>query len=87
MWLYQPSDLSTPVEPPLLDVHGIAEAIAFSPDGTLLAVTTPVSLSIWDSASKTMIGSSELKRASEAIAFSPDGAHLALNLGYDGVAL
>jgi len=87
VWVYQASALDTPLEPPLLDTHNIAKALAFSPDGSLLAVTTEDEVQFWDAASLERVAANELERVSEAFAFSPDGSLLAFNLGYNGILL
>src|SRR5690606_34889843 len=87
VWLYSAADVATPTEPPLLDTQGIALALAFSPDGTTLAVTTSAGLQLWDVASQALTSTTPLKRGCEAFAYRPGGARLALNLRDDGVLL
>ena len=74
-----------PSSEPVFLTHGSARhAVAFSPDGTLLAVAGHKSLSIWscDSGRYTPILEEEIE-TSHCLAFSPDGRTLAIG-GDDG---
>ena len=47
----------------------------FSPDGTILAVSSSAGIQIWDTATRAAVGS--LSGGSSALAFAPDGATIA----------
>lgn len=68
--------------------HGALQRIAFSPDGTTLAVAFPASVRLWNVATRTFSG--QLAGAGEsplAVAFSPNGAAVAVGDGSGTVYL
>lgn len=87
VWLYPASDLPNSTEPPLLPVTKMLEAMALSPDGATLVTSSNRALQFWDTASRQIVGTVELSRASQALAFSPVAPLLAINSGYDGLKL
>jgi WD40 repeat protein len=56
----------------------LALVLAFSPDGTLLAVLEESVVRFWDVAARKEIGSVRLKGGRERLTFSPDSARLAV---------
>jgi WD40 repeat protein len=72
---------ATGAAPAVLDQPGAALGVAFSPDGSLLAVATEDGVVIWDLASRQQLA--KVGQPASAAAFSPDGRSLAV-LGRDG---
>jgi WD40 repeat protein len=87
IWLYPAGDLGTQAEPPLLKTPKVAAALAYSPDGSMLAVAVDSDVQIWDTAGQTMIASFRPPRSCSMLTFSPDGRTLALNLTGGGLVL
>ena len=61
----------------LPSLGGAATALAFSPDGGLLAVTGAGRVTLWDARTLAPAGALDMPIGSDAIAFSPDGKLLA----------
>jgi hypothetical protein len=83
IWDMQTWDIAAILTPPGPG-HESVEAVAFSPDGTMLAVTG-TGTSLWDTgtASRAAILAVPGNAGIQAVAFSPDGAMLAVG-GDDG---
>lgn len=86
VWLYSVGALNTPTEPLLVKTPKVAATMAFSPDGSTLAIVSDDQLFYWDMESQQIVGTYDIRR-SNAIAFSPDGTLLAINTGYNGISL
>lgn len=86
VWLYSAAALNTPEEPLLIKMPKPTTAMAFSPDGAMLALASDFQLFYWDMASQQITGTYPISN-SNAMAFSPDGTLLALNMGYNGISL
>jgi WD40 repeat protein/regulation of enolase protein 1 (concanavalin A-like superfamily) len=67
--------------------HGGVVAMAFSPDGKLLAMQTPSAVLLWDRASRRSVGSVRWPGETPGISFSPDGRTLAAARETGAVAL
>jgi DNA-binding SARP family transcriptional activator/WD40 repeat protein/energy-coupling factor transporter ATP-binding protein EcfA2 len=63
---------------PLSGLRGPVQAVAFSPDGSLVAAVDLKRLAIWRTATRTFLAGRALGLAGTAVAFSPDGALLAV---------
>jgi hypothetical protein len=63
---------------PLGGLHGPVQAVAFSPDGSLVAAVDLKRLEIWRTATRTLLAGRALGHAGTTVAFAPGGALLAV---------
>ncbi len=71
----------------LLNGDMISNALAFSPDGTVMASTTGPTLTVWDIAAQHRLGDWTVHAEGiTALAFSPDGTKI-LSASSDGTVL
>lgn len=88
VWLYEPTNLATESEPPVLLSDGEARAIAISPDGTTLAVSEyDGDIALWDIAAQSASAMIDPSYGTDNMTYSPDGTLLALNAGSSGILL
>ncbi|HEX8969293.1 MAG TPA: WD40 repeat domain-containing protein, partial [Chloroflexota bacterium] len=69
--------------PVLVDEHGLASALAFSPDGALLATWSGARVSLWDAVGRRQLGivPGTTSSGTGSLAFSPDNRVLAVGDG------
>ncbi|QPC83676.1 WD40 repeat domain-containing protein [Phototrophicus methaneseepsis] len=88
IWLYDPTNLATESEPPVLLSNDETRAIAISPDGTTLAASKfDGDIVLWELASQTSSALIEPSYSTDNMTYSPDGTILALNAGSNGITL
>ncbi|MBL8163353.1 MAG: hypothetical protein JNJ61_15305 [Anaerolineae bacterium] len=92
VWLHDANDLDAPARllegdalpRPLKTAAPVARprrSIAYSPDGTLLAMTNGMSVRVWNPVSGAVVADLEYPAVVTSVAFSPDGTRLAAGGG------
>ncbi len=89
LWAYDPTNIATDAEPPLVNVGGEIEGLAVSPvDGSIYTADRRSDAIIqWDAASLSETARVEPENGTGVISISPDGQYLAVNHGSRGFTI